>query len=102
MRLVIQKVSEASCKVDGNITGSIGNGFMVLVGISVSDDEQIVEKMAVKMSKLRVFVMKDFELVSLMFIGKIPKRVRNDKYCNDKFAYCLENIRFSRKDRQKK
>ena len=55
MRLVIQKVSEASCRVDGKITGSIGKGFMVLVGIGVDDDETTVEKMAVKMSKLRIF-----------------------------------------------
>ncbi len=55
MRMVIQKVSEASCTVDGDITGSIGKGFMVLVGIGVDDHETVVEKMAVKMSKLRVF-----------------------------------------------
>ena len=55
MRLVIQKVSEASCTVDGDITGNIGKGFMVLVGIGVDDDEAVVEKMAVKMSKLRIF-----------------------------------------------
>ncbi len=55
MRLVIQKVSEASCEVEGTITGKIGTGYMVLVGISTDDDEAIVEKMALKMSKLRIF-----------------------------------------------
>ncbi len=55
MRLVIQKVSHADCKVDGQVTGQIETGFMVLVGIGVSDDRSIAEKMAVKLSKLRIF-----------------------------------------------
>ena len=55
MKLVIQKVSEADCKVDGKVTGSIGKGFMVLVGIGNGDDRQTAEKMAGKLSKLRIF-----------------------------------------------
>ena len=55
MRLVIQKVSHASCTVEGTITGKIGVGFMVLVGFTHTDDEAITKKMAEKMSKLRIF-----------------------------------------------
>ena len=55
MRLVIQKVSHASCTVEGSITGKIGVGFMVLVGFTHTDDEAITKKMAEKMSKLRIF-----------------------------------------------
>lgn len=55
MKLVIQKVSHASCTVEGNITGKIGVGFMVLVGFTHTDDETITRKMAEKMSKLRIF-----------------------------------------------
>lgn len=55
MRLVVQRVKEASCTVDGKITGAIGDGFMVLVGMGLEDDELIVERMANKLSKLRVF-----------------------------------------------
>lgn len=55
MRLVIQRVSEASCKVDGNITGSINKGFMILVGIGLDDDKVTIEKMANKVAKLRIF-----------------------------------------------
>ena len=55
MRLVIQKVSHADCKVDGQVTGQIETGFMVLVGIGLNDDCTIAEKMAVKLSKLRIF-----------------------------------------------
>jgi len=52
---VIQRVSKASCTVDGNITGSINIGYMVLVGFGLSDDKSVVEKLATKMSKLRIF-----------------------------------------------
>lgn len=55
MRLVVQKVSEASCTVEGKITGRIGRGYMVLAGFGHTDDEKTVEKMAVKLSKLRIF-----------------------------------------------
>lgn len=55
MRLVIQRVKSASCTVDNKITGQIGKGFMVLVGIGLDDNKEIVEKMALKLSKLRVF-----------------------------------------------
>lgn len=55
MRLVIQKVSHASCTVDGKVTGKIENGFMVLVGFTHSDDKLVIKKLAEKMSKLRIF-----------------------------------------------
>ena len=55
MRLVIQRVSKAECKVEDHITGSIDVGYMVLVGLGVNDDEKIVGKMAEKLSKLRIF-----------------------------------------------
>lgn len=55
MRLTVQRVSEASCTVEGKRISSIGQGYMVLVGISVDDNEAIVKKMAQKLSKLRVF-----------------------------------------------
>ena len=55
MRLVVQKVSQASCTVDNHITGKIDTGYMVLVGFGLQDDETIVQKMAEKMSKLRIF-----------------------------------------------
>ena len=55
MRLVVQRVKEASCTVEDKITGKIDQGFMVLVGIGLDDDKEIVKKMADKFSKLRVF-----------------------------------------------
>ena len=55
MKLVIQRVSNASCEVDKNITGTINTGFMVLVGFGLNDDLKVIEKMADKLVKLRVF-----------------------------------------------
>ena len=55
MRLVIQRVNNASCKVDASITGQIENGFMILVGFGLNDNKYTVEKLAEKVSKLRVF-----------------------------------------------
>lgn len=55
MRLVVQRVKEASCTVDGNVTGKINDGFMVLVGFGSDDNKTVVEKMANKLAKLRVF-----------------------------------------------
>ena len=55
MRLVIQRVSEASVTVEGEVVGKIGTGFMVLVGIEDSDDEKVADKMLKKMIGLRIF-----------------------------------------------
>jgi D-tyrosyl-tRNA(Tyr) deacylase len=55
MRLVIQRVTEASVKVDGEIVGSIQNGLMVLVGIEDADSQEDIEWLAGKVSNLRIF-----------------------------------------------
>ncbi|MET3977947.1 D-tyrosyl-tRNA(Tyr) deacylase [Mucilaginibacter sp. UYP25] len=55
MRAVIQRVSEASCRVDGNITGEIGIGFLVLLGIEDADNDEDLQWLAQKITGLRVF-----------------------------------------------
>lgn len=55
MKTVIQRVKRASVEIDGRIHGSIKRGYMILVGISDTDDAAIVEKMAQKIAKLRIF-----------------------------------------------
>lgn len=55
MRLVIQRVNEASVEIDGKINGAIQKGFMVLVGINNEDSEIIIEKMVDKLIHLRIF-----------------------------------------------
>lgn len=55
MKFVIQRVSEASVTVDGNVTGSIGKGLMVLIGISADDTEKDADKYINKLINLRIF-----------------------------------------------
>ncbi len=55
MKLVIQRVTEASVKVDGHVVGSIGQGYMVLVGIADTDTREIADKLLKKMIGLRIF-----------------------------------------------
>lgn len=55
MKFVIQRVTEASVTVENEIIGKIGKGFLVLVGVSESDTEEIADKMIKKMVQLRIF-----------------------------------------------
>jgi len=55
MRAIIQRVSEASCKVDGIITGEIGTGFLVLLGIEDADTDEDLHWLAQKIAGMRVF-----------------------------------------------
>ena len=55
MRAVIQRVSHASCTVNGEITGKIGTGFMVLLGIEDSDNAEDINWLAQKIANLRIF-----------------------------------------------
>lgn len=55
MRAVIQRVTQASCMVDGESTGKIDQGFLVLLGIEDTDTEDDVQWLAQKITGLRVF-----------------------------------------------
>lgn len=55
MRAVVQRVTESSVTVDGAVTGSIGKGLMVLIGVEDGDTEKDAEYIAKKVSALRVF-----------------------------------------------
>jgi D-tyrosyl-tRNA(Tyr) deacylase len=55
MRAVIQRVTQASCKVDGKVTGEIDQGFVVLLGIEDADTEEDLQWLAQKITALRVF-----------------------------------------------
>ncbi len=55
MRAVIQRVSRAKVTVSGEVTGEIGKGLLVLLGISQSDTEADVAYMADKIAGLRIF-----------------------------------------------
>ncbi|AOC55992.1 MULTISPECIES: D-aminoacyl-tRNA deacylase [Bacillus] len=55
MRLVVQRVTSASVKVEEEITGAINEGYMVLVGVTHEDTEEDVLYLAEKLAHLRIF-----------------------------------------------
>lgn len=55
MRAVIQRVAEACVKVDGRVTGSIGKGLLVLVGIEDADTQEDIDWLTKKIVGLRIF-----------------------------------------------
>ncbi|MGN6638242.1 MAG: D-aminoacyl-tRNA deacylase [Mucilaginibacter sp.] len=55
MRAVLQRVTQASCAVDGKITGEIGIGFLVLLGIEDADTTDDLQWLAQKIASMRVF-----------------------------------------------
>lgn len=54
MRVCIQRVSHASCTVEGVITGQIQKGYLLLVGFQDSDTPEMIQKMAEKICFLRI------------------------------------------------
>ncbi len=55
MRVVVQRCKNASCKVYDKITGKIDDGYLLLVGFTNGDNEDILSKMAEKIVNLRIF-----------------------------------------------
>ena len=55
MRVVLQRVTQASVSVAGETVGAIGQGVLLLTGITQSDSPAVVEKMARKIAMLRIF-----------------------------------------------
>ena len=55
MRLVIQRVTQATVAIDGSVVGAIGTGLMVLVGVREGDTEADVQWLAQKTVNMRIF-----------------------------------------------
>lgn len=55
MKFVIQRVLESSVSVDGETIGSIGKGFMVLIGVGREDTKETADKMVKKLVGMRIF-----------------------------------------------
>ena len=116
MRLVIQRVQYGEVKVDNQVVGSIQKGFVVLVGISDTDDNQIADKMLKKMLNLRIFddaqgktnlsladvggeilMISQFTLYADCRKGNRPSFVKAGKpeYANTLYEYMIEECRKS-------
>lgn len=55
MRALIQRVSQASVSVDGQVVGQIGRGLVVLLGVTHADDAAAADWLATKVAGLRIF-----------------------------------------------
>ena len=55
MRAVLQRVTEASVKVDGKITGAIKEGLLILVGVEDADTQEDIEWLTKKIAGCRIF-----------------------------------------------
>ena len=55
MRAVVQRVTRASVSVDGEMLGAIKKGFLILLGVSGEDTEEVADKLADKICRLRIF-----------------------------------------------
>lgn len=55
MRVVLQRVSRASVRIDGAVVGEVGRGLVVLLGIAPDDDAAAAEWLAKKVVELRIF-----------------------------------------------
>lgn len=55
MRAVLQRVSRAAVRVDGETVGEIGPGLLVLLGVAAGDDEHAAARLAGKVARLRIF-----------------------------------------------
>ncbi len=55
MRALVQRVSRASVRVDGEVVGEIGAGLLVLLGVTHDDDAAKADKLAAKLRALRIF-----------------------------------------------
>jgi D-aminoacyl-tRNA deacylase len=55
MRAVVQRVSEASVRVESEVVGRIGRGLLVLLGVSATDTEKDVDYLSEKIAHLRIF-----------------------------------------------
>ena len=70
MRVVIQRVTEARVRIEGETVGEIGQGFLVLIGVEEGDGEKDFQYIATKVPNLRIFEDENGKMnLSLMDVG---------------------------------
>ena len=114
MRFVIQRVQHASVTVDNETVGSIGKGFLVLIGVEDSDTRELADRMISKMINLRIFedtagktncnlasvngsllLVSQFTLYADCHHGNRPSFIRAGKpdFANELYEYIIEKCR---------
>ena len=88
MRAVIQRVTDADVTVDNKITGSIGKGFVVLLGVEDGDTTADADYMVEKITGLRVFEDEDVKSLDTMLSKSVRQGV-------DKFGFNMKDAYFS-------
>lgn len=84
MKAVLQRVSSASVTIDNKIFSSIDRGFLILLGVQHGDDERDAEKLANKISSLRIFTDENDKMnLSLSDIDGSVLVVSNFTLCAD-------------------
>ena len=84
MRAVVQRVSSASVTVDGAVVGSIGKGFLVLLGVEDGDMEKDARYVADKVAGLRVFEDEQEKMnLSVLDVGGAVLAVSQFTLCGD-------------------
>ena len=84
MKAIIQRVSRACVSIDNKITGEIGPGFVILLGITHGDAKPEAELLAAKIAKLRVFLDDEGKMNrSLLEIGGAALCISQFTLCAD-------------------
>lgn len=84
MKAVIQRVTNASVSVDGEIKGSIESGFLILIGVENGDNELEAKTLAAKIAGLRIFTDENDKMnLSLLDIGGSALVISNFTLCAD-------------------
>ena len=81
MRIVLQRVTSASVTVDGEVTGQIGTGYLVLLGVGQGDTEEDCRRLADKLINLRgeLLVVSQFTLYADCRRGNRPNFIQAGK-----------------------
>ena len=114
MKMLVQRVKHAKVTVDGNVTGAIEQGYLVLLGVAPEDTTEIMEKMVDKLLRLRIFsdendkinlslqdvggsllLVSQFTLYADCRKGNRPSFVKagNPKLAEELYEYVLKSLR---------
>ena len=73
MRAVVQRVSSASVRVEGETVGACGRGLLVLVGVRHEDTSETAARLAAKIARLRIFENEEGRFDRSIYFG-LPSR----------------------------